>query len=51
MISKPRSSSGALYSFHLVVRYFGMAGAFILSDEPNDMSGGAGGDLCNKALS
>jgi hypothetical protein len=50
MSSEPRAFSAALYSFQLVVRYFRLAGAFILSVYPNVMSGDAGGYLCNKAM-
>jgi hypothetical protein len=49
MSNEPRAFSAALYSFQLVVRYFGLAGAFILSVYPSLESGAAGGDLCNRA--
>jgi len=51
MSSEPRAFSAALYSFQLVVHYFGLAGAFILSIYPNVKSGDAGGDLCKRASS
>jgi hypothetical protein len=49
MSSEPRFFSAALYSFQLVVRYFGLAGAFMPSVYPRPEFAAAGLDLCNKA--
>lgn len=49
MSSDPRAFSAALYSFQLVVRYFGLAGAFIRSVYPRVDSAHPDRDLCNKA--
>jgi len=41
--------TATLYCFQLVVRYFGLTGAFIAAVYASLDSGAAGGHLCNKA--
>ena len=48
--SEPRAFNAALYSFQLVVRYFGFTGALMQLVYPRNSSAAGGGDLCNKAL-
>lgn len=49
MSNEPRVFDAALYAFQMVARYFGFAGALMLSVYAGRVADAAVDDLCNKA--